>query len=62
MDASRLRAVMIPADRVTMRGDLGCPLGAKGIVVFADGSGSSRKSPRNRFVADYLGDAGRGAS
>jgi putative phosphoribosyl transferase len=58
MDSSRLREVVIPADGMTMRGDFGCPAEAKGIVVFAHGSGSSRKSPRNRFVADYLGDAG----
>jgi putative phosphoribosyl transferase len=58
MDSSRLREVMIPADGMTMWGDLGCPQEAKGIVVFAHGSGSSRKSPRNRFVADYLGNAG----
>jgi pimeloyl-ACP methyl ester carboxylesterase len=35
-------------------GDLECPDGALGMVVFAHGSGSSRNSPRNRFVADVL--------
>ena len=39
-------------------GDLRIPPGARGIVVFAHGSGSGRRSPRNRFVADVLVKAG----
>ena len=39
-------------------GDLRVPRGARGIVVFAHGSGSSRLSPRNRAVADALDRAG----
>lgn len=39
---------------VTLAGDLFIPRAATGIVVFAHGSGSSRLSPRNRFVADIL--------
>jgi len=40
-------------------GSLQLPLGpARGLVVFAHGSGSSRHSPRNRFVADELGKRG----
>lgn len=39
-------------------GLLGVPPGARGIVLFAHGSGSSRFSPRNNFVADRLRDAG----
>ncbi len=35
-------------------GEWQCPDGARGIVVFAHGSGSSRLSPRNRFVAEVL--------
>jgi len=37
-----------------LEGDLEIPAGARGIVAFAHGSGSSRLSPRNRFVADEL--------
>lgn len=51
-------SVAIRANRVTLPGDLDVPAGARGIVVFAHGSGSSRKSPRNRFVADELHRAG----
>jgi predicted alpha/beta-hydrolase family hydrolase len=36
---------------VVLEGDLTIPAGARGIVLFAHGSGSSRKSPRNRYVA-----------
>ena len=41
-----------------MAGNLTVPDGAVGIVVFAHGSGSSRRSPRNRYVAEVLNDAG----
>ncbi len=41
-----------------MRGSLGVPRGAQGMVVFAHGSGSSRHSPRNREVAASLNEAG----
>jgi len=40
--------------------DLIVPDGASGIVLFAHGSGSSRLSPRNRFVADFLRQGGLG--
>jgi putative phosphoribosyl transferase len=43
---------------VTLDGTLVVPEGAIGIVLFAHGSGSSRFSPRNRFVARVLNDAG----
>lgn len=46
--------VEIPIGRVKLNGDLSMPAGAKGIVLFAHGSGSSRLSPRNRFVASVL--------
>jgi pimeloyl-ACP methyl ester carboxylesterase len=39
-------------------GDLECPAGATGLVLFAHGSGSSRLSPRNRFVAQQLNARG----
>jgi dienelactone hydrolase len=42
----------------TLDGDLTVPAAARGIVLFVHGSGSSRHSPRNRFVAETLKDAG----
>lgn len=45
------RSVEIPTGKVLLHGDLTIPGGAKGIVLFAHGSGSSRLSPRNRLVA-----------
>jgi putative phosphoribosyl transferase len=39
-----------------LEGDLSVPSGAIGVVVFAHGSGSSRHSPRNRYVADILNE------
>jgi len=50
--------VSIPARGVTLEGDLGTPVDARGIVLFAHGSGSSRHSARNRFVAQSLRGAG----
>ena len=41
-----------------VQGTLAIPRGARGVVVFAHGSGSSRWSPRNQEVADSLNDAG----
>lgn len=53
------RAVRVDAGRgVTLEGDLGVPDGARGIVVFAHGSGSGRHSSRNRYVAAELRRAG----
>ncbi len=52
--------VVIPAGRVAIEGHLRVPQGASGVVVFAHGSGSSRHSPRNRYVADVLHAAGLG--
>jgi putative phosphoribosyl transferase len=43
-----------------IEGDLRLPGGARGLVVFAHGSGSSRHSPRNRMVATRLNEAGFG--
>lgn len=50
------RLVKIPADSVEMEAMLEIPKGAKGIVLFAHGSGSGRLSPRNNFVANILQD------
>jgi putative phosphoribosyl transferase len=52
------RLVHIPAGSVTLEGALGVPAGAQGIVLFAHGSGSSRHSPRNRYVAQVLRESG----
>jgi len=52
--------VHIPADPVTLDGWLVLPGGAEAIVVFAHGSGSSRHSPRNKFVAEALQGEGLG--
>lgn len=52
--------VHIPANSVTLEGVLAVPKGALGVVVFAHGSGSSRLSPRNNFVAQVLHRAGMG--
>ena len=52
--------VEIPVDDVRLAGHLHLPEPAHGVVVFAHGSGSSRHSPRNRFVAGVLQQAGLG--
>lgn len=54
------REIVIPTRDAGLEGTLTLPAGAPGIVVFAHGSGSSRFSPRNRFVARHLSDAGLG--
>lgn len=48
--------VAISTDKVLLRGTLIIPDDAKGIVLFAHGSGSSRFSPRNQYVASQLHD------
>jgi putative phosphoribosyl transferase len=48
------RLVRIAEGRVLLEGNLSLPKGARGIVLFAHGSGSSRFSPRNRYVAQLL--------
>jgi dienelactone hydrolase len=52
--------VQIHAGRAALSGNLDIPEGAAGLVVFAHGSGSSRHSPRNQFVARTLNNAGLG--
>jgi putative phosphoribosyl transferase len=54
------RTISIQADHVTLEGTFGIPTDTSGVVLFAHGSGSSRFSPRNRFVARVLRDAGLG--
>ncbi len=52
--------VAIPIGPVTLHGHLAVPESAGAIVVFVHGSGSSRLSPRNRYVAGVLSDSGLG--
>lgn len=54
------RIVHIQADGVVLEGALMIPSNAKGVVLFAHGSGSSRHSPRNSFVAQVLQKVGIG--
>ncbi|MEU9757661.1 dienelactone hydrolase family protein [Streptomyces althioticus] len=53
-------SVTVPSGAAALRGDLEIPVGARGVVLFAHGSGSSRLSPRNRAVAGVLRRAGFG--
>jgi Dienelactone hydrolase and related enzymes len=50
--------VQIHAGHAVLSGNLNIPKGAKALVLFAHGSGSSRHSPRNQFVARTLNKAG----
>ncbi|HET9467595.1 MAG TPA: hypothetical protein VFO48_04260, partial [Vicinamibacterales bacterium] len=52
------QAIQIPTQDARLNGDLTVPPHASGVVLFAHGSGSSRRSPRNRYVAASL--QGRG--
>jgi putative phosphoribosyl transferase len=61
---SRLRKLKtettIPIDGAALEATIAVRAQASGIIVFAHGSGSGRASPRNRFVAEQLADAGFG--
>src|SRR5437868_4346475 len=50
--------VRVPIDGANLEGNLTIPDGATGVVLFAHGSGSSRHSPRNRYVAQVLQQGG----
>ena len=52
--------VYIPAGSVTLQGEVNLPTNASGVVLFAHGSGSSRHSPRNQYVAQIIREAGVG--
>lgn len=54
------KELQIPVDDVTLKGDLNMPADAKGLIIFSHGSGSSRLSPRNKFVASALKESGFG--
>jgi len=59
-DGEALGASVIPAGTVRLEGVLRMPADGAPVVVFAHGSGSGRHSPRNRFVASVLHEAGLG--
>jgi pimeloyl-ACP methyl ester carboxylesterase len=52
------QSARIPAAGVVLEADIALPQEARGVVLFAHGSGSSRHSPRNRYVAEQLQHAG----
>jgi putative phosphoribosyl transferase len=52
------KTVRIPLDDASIEGNLRVPANAGGVVLFAHGSGSSRFSPRNQYVAGVLNEAG----
>src|SRR5262245_47958179 len=54
------QSVKIPSRDALLNGDLIIPNGADGVVLFAHGSGSSRHSPRNQYVARIIREAGVG--
>jgi len=56
--AASTREVSIPARGLVLDGTLDVPAAARGVVLFAHGSGSSRHSPRNRLVSQVLHEAG----
>jgi dienelactone hydrolase len=53
-----MEEISIPINKQQLKGNLVVPEGAKAIILFAHGSGSSRFSPRNQYVAKVLNDAG----
>src|SRR5919197_3639535 len=55
--AEREQTVVVGAGEVELEGTLTLPPAPTGIVLFAHGSGSSRHSPRNQFVAEALREA-----
>ena len=59
-EIARAREVQIQSGAAVLQGELNIPAGARGVVLFAHGSGSSRHSPRNQFVARTIRGAGVG--
>jgi putative phosphoribosyl transferase len=55
-----VRSLEIPVDQATLSGDLTMFPSMKALIIFAHGSGSGRKSPRNQMVASELNKAGFG--
>ncbi len=54
MSSNHEVSIELLPEKTMLKGILTIPKNALGIVVFAHGSGSGRKSPRNQFVAEYL--------
>jgi dienelactone hydrolase len=52
------QSLQVPVAGVVLEADVAVPEQARGVVVFAHGSGSSRHSPRNRYVASQLREGG----
>lgn len=59
MSTAYEKEIAIPSGNVKLPGNLRIPEGASGIVVFVHGSGSSRHSPRNKYVARTLEQGGK---
>lgn len=57
---ARDEEVEVVLGQIVLAGNLSVPADPRGLIVFAHGSGSSRHSPRNRYVAGVLGEAGLG--
>ena len=57
-DEKRVCEIEIPAKGARLKGDLRIPNHVQGLILFAHGSGSSRHSPRNQYVAGVLQEAG----
>jgi putative phosphoribosyl transferase len=58
VNARKENMVRIPVGKATIEGNLMVPSEARAVVLFAHGSGSSRFSPRNKYVAKTLNKAG----
>lgn len=58
LSSTQILSIQMP--QVKLKGDLTLPHNASGLVIFAHGSGSSRLSPRNQFVAQQLQQSGLG--
>ena len=57
---SQAQTMRVPVDGTILNADLAIPVEAHGMIVFAHGSGSSRHSPRNQYVAQVIHEAGIG--
>ena len=58
LEKEKNKAISIPLKHLTLKANLYIPENAKGLVIFSHGSGSSRFSPRNNFVANILNKKG----
>lgn len=57
-DKVQTKSVLVNTAKVKLDGIISIPVNSKGIVLFAHGSGSSRLSPRNQFVAEVMNKKG----